>query len=209
MARPSEAPTIETLRGPGFELLDQLRHDDLLVFAARYFFERTSWITRLHHALSIVCVVTVVAAGVVHHIPITHAIGQFFFGFLVMFVAVLPVHEALHALGYWAAGAREISWKMMWRYLAAYVVADRFVAGRRVFFFVALLPFVVITPIALALAFVFPQWSVLWLTVLLWHTAGVSGDWALMNYYWIHRDREIYTWDEDGNSYFYARRSMM
>jgi hypothetical protein len=146
---------------------------------------------------------------VLQQIKPLHVIGQFLLGFVVMFVIILPLHEALHALGYRMSGAREISWKMMWRYLAAYVVADRFVAGRRVFFFVALLPFVVITPIALMLALLFPAWSVLWLTVLLWHTAGVSGDWALMNYYWIHRDREIYTWDEGGSSYFYARRSIV
>ena len=147
MARPSEAPTptIEELRGPGFELTDQLRHDDLLVFAARYFFERTSWITRLHHGLSLLCVAALVAAAIVHDIGLKAAVVQFALGFVVMFVVVLPVHEALHALAYWMCGAREITWKMMWRYLAAYVVADRFVAGRRVFFFVALAPFVVIT----------------------------------------------------------------
>lgn len=123
---------------------------------------------------------------------------------MVMFIVVLPVHEALHALAYRMAGAREIRWKMLCRYLAAYVVAERFVAGRRVFFFVALAPFVVITPVAIVPAVLF-RWSVLWLTVLLWHTAGVSGDWALMNYYWHHRAREIYTWDEGGRSFFYAR----
>lgn len=202
-----ETPTIDELRGEGFELLDELRYDDLLTFAARYFFEKTSWVTRLHHALSGLAVAAIVAAALILEIPWLTALAQFALGFAVMFVIVLPIHEGLHALAYWIAGAREIRWKMIWRYLAAYVVAERFVASRRVFFFVALAPFVVITPAAILLAILFPGWSVLWLTVLLWHTAGVSGDWALMNYYWLRRDREIFTWDESGRSYFHARRN--
>lgn len=197
--------TIDELRGDRFELLDELHYDDLITFAARYFFEKTSWITRLHHLLSLIALVAVIAAAIVHDISWRAALAQFAAGFVVMFVVVLPLHEGLHALAYRMAGAREIRWKMMWRYLAAYVVAERFVAGRGVFFVVALAPFVLITPLTIVLALLFPGWSVLWLTVLLWHTAGVSGDWALMNYYWHHRDRELYTWDEGGRSFFYAR----
>ncbi|MGZ8709914.1 MAG: DUF3267 domain-containing protein, partial [Thermoanaerobaculia bacterium] len=186
--------------------LDELHYDDLLTFAARYFFEKTSWITRLHHILSLIALGAIVATVIVRDLRWLTALAQFALGFVVMFVIVLPIHEGLHALAYRMAGAREIRWKMIWRYLGAYVVAERFVASRGVFFFVALAPFVVITPVAILLAIVFPAWSVLWLTVLLWHTAGVSGDWALMNYYWLKRDREIFTWDESGRSYFYARR---
>jgi hypothetical protein len=191
--------------GEDFELLDELHYDDLLSFAARYFFDKTSWITRLHHALSLIVLGAIIATIVMRGIHWLTALSQFLLGFIVMFAVVLPLHEGLHAIAYRLAGARNIRWKIIWRYLAAYVVAERFVATRGVFHFVALAPFVVITPLAIGLAVAFPTWSVLWLTVLLWHTAGVSGDWALLNYYWLHRDREIYTWDEDGKSFFFAR----
>ena len=205
MGRRSDTPTIDELRGPSFELLDALPYDALVPFAARYFFERTSWVTWLHHALSLIALSAVIAAGLTRGSGWLPSLGQFVLGFVVMFTAGLVLHEALHAAAYRVAGAREIRWKVMWRYLGAYVVAERFVADRRTFFFVALAPFVVISPVLIALAFLFPVWSVMWLSVLLWHTAGVSGDWALINYYWLHRDREIYTWDEAGASYFYAR----
>ncbi|HUP45428.1 MAG TPA: DUF3267 domain-containing protein [Thermoanaerobaculia bacterium] len=201
----SDTPSIDELRAADYELLDQLRYDDLLSFAARYFFERTSWVTRLHHALSLAALAAVIATAVMRDISFLRALQQFALGFVFMFVVALPLHEALHALAYRLTGAREIRWKILWRYLAAYVVAERFVAGRATFFFVALVPFVVITPLTIAFAIVWPRWSVFWLTLLLWHTAGVSGDWALLNYYWLHRDREIYTYDEGGSSYFYAR----
>lgn len=187
-------------------MIDSLSYDDLIPFAARYFFERASWIIWLHHSLSVISFSAIIAAAAYQGTGWARGLLQFVAGFGVMFAVFLPLHEALHALAYRLAGAREIRWKMMWKYLAAYVVAERYVSTRRAFFFVALAPFVVITPLLIALAALFPRWSVLWLTVLFWHTAGVSGDWALMNYYWIHRGREIYTWDEAGHSYFYARK---
>lgn len=207
MGRRSDTPSIDELRGPSFELIDALRYDDLLPFAAEYFFKRTSWITWLHHTLSLIALAAVIATAVVREIGFLAGLGQFLLGFVVMFTAGLVLHEALHAVAYSAAGAREIRWKILWKYLGAYVVAERFVTGPRAFFFVALAPFVVISPLLIVLAVVSPAWSVTWLSVLLWHTAGVSGDWALMNYYWIHRGREIFTWDEGGTSYFYARRA--
>jgi hypothetical protein len=39
------------------------------------------------------------------------------------------------------------------------------------------------------------------------HTAGTSGDWALLNYLWLHRERRILTYDdaELGETYFFER----
>ena len=207
MGRRSDTPSIDELRGPSFELIDALSYDALLPFAARYFFERTSWVIWLHHGLSLLALSAVVFAAIESGAGWLPSLGQFALGFVVMFTVGLVLHEALHAAAYFAAGAREIRWKILWRYLGAYVVAERFVAGRGTFLFVALAPFVVISPLLIALAIVFEEWSVMWLSVLLWHTAGVSGDWALMNYYWLHRKREIYTWDAAGSSYFYARKA--
>ena len=196
-------PTIEELRSGRYTALESIRHEQLIPFVQEYFFRRTSWVTRLHHTLSIVSLLALIGVGIAGF-----SVGRFFLqfaiGVVVMLAVVLPLHEALHAVAYRLSGARDIRWAFSWRMLAAYVVADRFVAGPRTFYFVALAPFVVITPAALALAVLDSSRAVLWLTVLLWHTAGVSGDWALLNYYWIQRRREVYTFDEDGVSYFYA-----
>ncbi|HUP48220.1 MAG TPA: DUF3267 domain-containing protein [Thermoanaerobaculia bacterium] len=202
----SETPSIEELRGPAFELLDEFRHDDVVSFVARWFFDRPSWITRLNLALSLAALAAVFVTAGLLRVPFLQALAQFGLGVIVMAVVVLPLHEALHAAAYRMTGARRIRWRILWKYVAAYVVAERFVAGARAFFFVALVPFVVITPALIALAVAFPRWGVLWLTVLLLHTAGVSGDWALMNYYWTHRGREIFTFDEAGQAYFYVRK---
>lgn len=197
--------SIDELRGGRFEILESIRHEQLIPFVLQYFFERTSWVTRLHHAMSVASALALLVAGF-QRFTLLGFLAQFGAGMAVMLVFVLPVHEAVHAIAYWLCGGREIRWSFSWKMLAAYVVANNFVADRRTFFFVALAPFVVITPAAIALAVLDSGRAIVWLTVLLWHTAGVSGDWALLNYYWLNRRREIYTFDESGVAYFYARR---
>lgn len=198
-------PSIDQLQTPEFELLRALRHDDLIDFALEYFFRRPSWLIRLHHAMSIVCIVAIIAAAFVNAIGLWIALLQFLAATLTMFVVILPLHEALHAAAYWICGARRIRFGLWPRMLAAYVVAERFVANRAEFFFVALLPFFVINAALIFVAFVWPRLSVYFLSLLLWHVAGVSGDWALLNFYWHQRQREIFTYDDAERAYFYAR----
>jgi hypothetical protein len=193
--------TADELRTPAFELLRAMRHQELVDFAIEYFFRRPTWMTRLHHAMSIATIVAFVAVtpGVVR------GLIAFALAVAVMFVVILPLHEGIHAAAYWMVGARRIRWGLIPRMLAAYVVADDFVASRRQFVFVALAPFFAINGALIAGAVVWPQYASQLLAVLLWHLAGVSGDWALLNFYWIERRRQIYTVDQNDVSYFYAR----
>jgi hypothetical protein len=194
-------PSVEELRSPGFALLRAMRHDELVEFAIEYFFRRPSWLTRLHHAISIATIIAAIAvtSGVMR------AMIAFSAATLTMFVVILPLHEAIHAVAYWIVGARRIRWGVIPRMLAAYVVADDFVANRATFVAVALAPFFVINGALIWLAIAWPAYGDYFLWVLLWHIAGVSGDWALLNFYWLQRRREIYTLDQGGVSYFYAR----
>ena len=189
------------LRGPDFELLRAIRHEELIDFAIEYFFRRPSWLTRFHHALSIATLAAIFATAS----GFLSALHDFMEATVAVTIIVLPRHDALHAAAYWLAGARDIRWGFIPRMLAAYVVAENFVASRAVFVFVALTPFVVINTALVVLAIVWPKWAVFFLWVLLWHVAGASGDWALLNFYWLERRREIFTFDEGGTSYFYGR----
>jgi hypothetical protein len=104
-------------------------------------------------------------------------------------------------------GARDIRWDYSPRMLAVWVIAHRFVANARAFTFVALAPFVLINAALIAGAIVWPAFAVFLLFVLLWHLHGSSGDWALLNFVWLHRDRGFWTWDDAdaGRSWFYGR----
>lgn len=87
-----------------------------------------------------------------------------------------------------------------------YVTAHRYVAGPLQFIIVALIPFVIISLIILFLVLYLPglwKWSLsLFLFV---HATMCAGDFALLNFYWINRNKKIFTWDDADKkiAYFY------
>ncbi|HEX2059169.1 MAG TPA: DUF3267 domain-containing protein, partial [Thermoanaerobaculia bacterium] len=134
-------------------------------------------------------------------------VKAFGIAFVSLFVVILPLHEALHAVAYRMVGARDVRWDYSARMMAVWVIAHRFVVGTGAFAFVALAPFVVLNALLVAGAIVFPQYALLLLFVLLWHLHGCAGDWSLLNFVWFHRARGFWTYDdaEAGVSYFYGR----
>jgi hypothetical protein len=197
----------EELVGGEYVLTGEMTHDTMVEFVVEHFLRRTSWLTRAHHAMSIAVIAAIVAVAWTQGRGILYCLAAFFLALATLVLVVLPLHELLHAAGYRLVGARDIRWSYSWRMLAVWVVAHRFVAGTRAFLVVALAPFVVLNPLLVALAVAFPQYAVYVLFVLLLHLHGAAGDWALMNFVWLNRDRGFWTWDDAtiGRSYFYGR----
>jgi hypothetical protein len=199
----------EELSGGEYVLTGEMTHDTMIEFVVEHFLRKTSWLTRVHHAMSIATLAAIVAVALVQHRGVLHGLAAFVLALVTLVLVILPLHELLHAAGYRAVGARDIRWSYSWRMLAVWVVAHRFVAGTRAFLVVALAPFVVLNPLLIAAAIVFPQHALYVLFVLLLHLHGAAGDWALMNFVWLNRARGFWTWDDAtiGKSYFYGRAS--
>ncbi len=197
----------EHLAPPEFTLLGEMTHASLAEFVIEYFLRRRSWLTHAHHALSIITVAAAVIVALRIERPLTLCVLDFFLALAALFVIVLPVHEFLHAAAYRLSGATDIRWDYSLRMAAVWVTAHRFVATTWPFVFVALAPFVVINAALIAGAIAFPKLAVFLLFVLLWHLHGSIGDWALLNFIWLHRARGFWTFDdaEAGKSYFYGR----
>jgi hypothetical protein len=190
-----------------FRLLDTLEHDDMLPFLQQYYSRRRTWLTVVHYLLTVGAGVALALAGFAGGYSLSGWLLSAVLGVIAFFVVLLPVHEGLHAIVYWALGARGLRAFFLRRYLAVYVVAHNFVVDGRELAALALAPFVVISTTLLALAFIgFPD-RVAVLAALGLHTAGTSGDWALMNYLWVHRGRQVLTYDdaELGATYFFER----
>jgi hypothetical protein len=68
------------------------------------------------------------------------------------------------------------------------------------------MPFLVINTLLLVVAVFVPDHRALFLAALFWHTSATAGDFALLNYLYLNRQREIYAYDDADNkiSYFYA-----
>jgi hypothetical protein len=127
-------------------------------------------------------------------------------GFIVFPILCIPVHELLHIIPYYLTGARNIRVSTDLKQYMFYVTAHRQVATARQFRFVAWVPFIIISLVMLFLILNLPglwKWSLS--LFLLAHTTMCAGDFAMLNFYSLHRGKKIYTWDnfDEKTAYFY------
>jgi hypothetical protein len=123
------------------------------------------------------------------------------------FIVLLPLHEGIHGAVYQICGAQDVRFGGSLKQFYAYAVAHKFVVGQRAFAWVAVTPFLIINALLVAAAVMFPAHSFFLIAVLLFHTAGTSGDFAMLNFLWRHRRDEVYTYDDadEHRSFFYKR----
>ena len=202
-----EEVTVDDLAAPRFELLREMTHAQLTEFVVQYFLHHGSWVTRLHHGFALLNIGAIVAVAWAQHRSLLRCLTDFGVALAIMFVVMLPLHELVHAVAYRVVGARDIRWDWSARMMAVWVVAHRFVADTRAFLIVALAPFLLLNALLIAGAVAFPRQAVLLLFILLWHSHGSSGDWALLNFVWLHRHRGFWTFDDadEGKTYFFGR----
>lgn len=199
--------TPEELSSPNYTLLGEMTHETLADFVIHWFFRRTSWLTWGHHLMSLATLSAAISVAVMQDRGVLRTLLDFVLSLVALFLAILPLHEALHAIAYRLLGARDIRWDWSARMMAVWVIAHRFVVTTRGFVFVALAPFVVINALLIGAALVWPAQAVLLLFVLLVHLHGCAGDWSLLNFVWLNRERGFFTYDDAvaGKSYFFGR----
>lgn len=129
-------------------------------------------------------------------------------GFIIFPLICIPIHELLHVIPYFISGARNIRVGMDLKQYLFYVTAHRYVATPRQFWIVALTPFLIISVLLTLLVFQLPglwKWSI---SVFLFvHATMCAGDFALLNFYFLNRNKKIYTWDDANEkmAYFYEK----
>jgi hypothetical protein len=127
-------------------------------------------------------------------------------GFIVFPLLCIPVHEILHIIPFYFSGAKNIRAGMDLKQYIFYVTAHRHVTTPIQFCIVAITPFLIISVAATLLVFLIPglwKWS---LSLFLFaHTTMCAGDFAMLNFYFLNRDKKIYTWDDvdKKEAYFY------
>jgi hypothetical protein len=190
-----------------FRLLHEIPYSDLVNFVLDNIFKRSLlsvvyWVVCLIF-LGMAVAVRINLAG--YH-PLLNIVLHTITGIIVLPLLSVPVHEFLHIAPFYLSGARNIRMGMDLSQFFFYVTAHRYVAGPRQFIIVALTPFLIIS--ILLLYGIFTQ-SGLWKwslsLFLFFHATMCAGDMALLNFYWLNRDKKIYTWDDADKkiAYFY------
>ncbi len=197
---------VEELEAHGFELLEELKHSDLIPFVQRELAAPSFW-GRFYGAFTILglaFLVCLIPFGSLSWHQGLYRIGAGMgFSFL-----LIPLHEGLHGLAYRWVGARRVSYDAHWKKFYFMAIADRFVANAPEFRKVALAPFLLIS-ISAGLGAVWApvSWAYSLAGLVVAHASMCSGDFALLAYFERRSDRELLTWDDRENkiSYFYGR----
>jgi Putative zincin peptidase len=158
-----------------------------------------------------VCLLTLVVALTVRinisgYYPFKNIMLHSTLGLIVFPLLSIPLHEILHVIPFFLAGARKIRVGMELKQYIFYVTAHRYVVNARQFRIIALVPFILVSIALFILVLFLPglwKWS---LSLLLFvHTTMCAGDFALLNLFWLNRKKKIYTWDDadEKMAYFY------
>jgi hypothetical protein len=154
------------------------------------------------------CLTISIRIRIAHYFPYSNILLHSILGLIVLPVLIIPFHELLHIVPYYLSGAKNIRVGMDLKQYLFYVTAHRYVASPIQFKVVAVIPFIIISSVLLLLIFLLPglwKWS---LSVFLFaHTTMCAGDFALLNFYFVNRNKKIYTWDDADKkeAYFYEK----
>jgi hypothetical protein len=185
----------------------KISYDDLIPFIFDYL-KRISGVTVFFWSACFVflCTAVRIRLNIAGFFPLNDIVLHSALGMIVFPVIFIPLHELLHIIPYYLSGARKIRVGMDLRQYLFYVTAHRYVATPLQFRIVALVPFVLISTAVIIIIPMVPglwRWSLsLFLFV---HSTMCAGDFALLNFYFMRRDRKIYTWDDADEkvAYFY------
>jgi len=105
-------------------------------------------------------------------------------------------HEVLHGLAYKIIGAKRILLHFEWKKFVFYAAADKHVLDKKAFYFVALLPLILIfTLLYLGMRFL-PSYAVTFSLLMVWHFLTCSGDIAMSNYFYAQKGQKLYIYDD-------------
>jgi len=200
--------TPETLEENGYQLHERLKHTELMAFVSRYFFKKNP----VMYFYWIFNIVTVIGGFVLLFLSpdkIGPAMSKFCQGIAAFFL-LIPIPELIHGIGYRLSGAKNVSYKAVWKQLVFYAMADRFVARGWPFVLTALAPFAILNTVCIVLFFTLPPlWNWLAFGALVMHTAGCSGDFALISYFYTYRKSDPVTYDDVAGeeSFFYLKNT--
>jgi hypothetical protein len=202
--------SIEDLDDPkNFRLLMTVPYKNLAEFVFEYL-KKKSVLTILFWFICVLflCLTISIRIRLGHYFLYSHILFHSVLGMIILPLLIIPIHELLHIIPYYFSGARNIRIGMDLKQYLFYVTAHRYVASPVQFRIVAVTPFIIISAVLVFLIFLLPglwKWS---LSVFLFaHATMCAGDVALLNLYFLNKDKKLYTWDDADKqeAYFYER----
>jgi hypothetical protein len=199
---------VEDLNDPKkFRLFLTIPYKDLIGFVFEYMKKKSVLTFFFWSICTIFLVIAVlIRIKVAGCFPLTQILFYSLLGLLILPVLCIPLHEFLHVIPFYLSGAKNIRVGMDLSQYLFYVAAHGHVATPLQFRIVALTPFIILSTGMIILVFLLPGlWKWSFSIFLFAHSTMCAGDFALLNLYFLNRDKKIYTWDDldKKEAYFY------
>jgi hypothetical protein len=179
-----------------------ISYKDLVPFIFEYLRKRSDLIIFFWSLCFIFLALAIrIRINIAGNFPVSQIFLHSVLGMIALPILCIPFHELLHIIPYVISGAKRIRIGMDLKHYLFYVTAHRHVTKSLQFKIVALVPFILISLIFLYLVFYLPglwKWSMSLFLL-------CAGDFALLNFYFLNREKKIYTWDDadEKMAYFY------
>jgi len=192
-----------------FRLLRKVPYSDLLSFVLEYLGKKSAIMVIFWSSCIFFLMIAIyIRVGIAGTYPASKIFLHSIIGIIAFPILAIPVHEGLHVIPYYISGARDIRAGMDLRQYLFYITAHRYVANAREFKTVAAFPYQVISIAVLFLIFFLPDlWKWSFSLFLFFHATMCAGDFALLNFYFLNKGKQIYTWDDADRkeAYFYEK----
>lgn len=157
-----------------------------------------------------ILILTVVKAFILNSRGMSAPLHNVAWAFLFSFTVLVVLHELLHAVAYWLTGSRNLIFGALWKRFLFYVLANKQVVSPRSFRFVANAPLVFVKLVTLSLVIYYWHSPIAYffMVIMCLHSLFCAGDMAMLAFYRLHPDKEIYNFDdvERKVTYFYYRK---
>jgi hypothetical protein len=173
-------------------------YDELVTFILDYIRRRSGLMVFFWSScIFFLGIAIVVRFNISGYFPLKNIFLHTILGFIVFPILYVPFHELMHVIPYYLTGARKIRIGMDLKQYMFYVSAHRHVATPGQFKVVAFIPFLVTSIFLLILVLYLPGlWKWSFSLLLFVHATMCAGDFAMLNFYSLHRGKKIYTWDD-------------
>lgn len=209
-------PSIDDLHNPNhFSLVESFKIDEMMTFLMKELGATKSSNSKPQTGRKIIGIVLIgmICAGFGYYIGKQIVVlkldpWQFLEAFGLLIFILLPIHEGVHGLVFKILGAEKVGFGWTPKTLMVYAYAQKFVMSLKENAIVAVMPFIVITLALLIAFFTLPAYKILIVTTFILHTYGCLGDFILIKYYFKHRHKQMFTYDdidEEGMTYFFEK----
>ncbi|MGQ7868039.1 DUF3267 domain-containing protein [Sunxiuqinia sp. sy24] len=197
-----------------FELLAEVDHQHIKPFIFEQI-SREKHLIRLYsiYQISMIALyVFILTKAAIHY---THGVSQpitkMGLALLFAFTLLIILHELIHAAAYRLRGTGKVQFGAIWSKFIFYAGVDKEVIDFRTFRFVALAPFWLVKGLCIVSALLFwtSPWAYFFISLMCIHSLFCAGDMAMLAFYRLHPDKEIYNYDDlsQQKTYFYFRKN--